>query len=103
MRCSTCHTVTRDRADSTGPPLYGLYGSERRFTDGPTAIADADYIRESITHPAAKIVEGYPNGQSAFTDFDDLELDWIVEFLKAISDNHDELHEPLVWHRNIVD
>jgi cytochrome c oxidase subunit II len=56
LACVTCH-----RADSgaRGPRLDGLFGRTVRLTGGATAVADADYIRESILNPTAKVVEGY--------------------------------------------
>ena len=56
LACVTCH-----RADSgaRGPRLDGLFGRPVRLTGGETVIADADYIRESILNPTAKVVDGY--------------------------------------------
>ena len=56
LACITCH-----RADSQGrgPRLEGLFGKTVRLTGGATVVADADYIRESIVNPTAKVVDGY--------------------------------------------
>ncbi len=56
LACITCH-----RADSQGrgPRLEGLFGRTVRLTGGATVVADADYIRESILSPTAKVVDGY--------------------------------------------
>jgi len=56
LACITCH-----RADSQGrgPRLEGLFGKTVRLTGGATVVADADYIRESILNPTAKVVDGY--------------------------------------------
>jgi cytochrome c oxidase subunit II len=56
LACITCH-----RADSQGrgPRLDGLFGRTVRLTGGQTAVADAEYIRESILNPTAKVVDGY--------------------------------------------
>ena len=56
LACITCH-----RADSQGrgPRLEGLVGRTVRLAGGATAVADAEYIRESILNPTAKVVEGY--------------------------------------------
>lgn len=101
--CISCHDVKSDGTAQIGPPFYNLYGSERRFTDGTTAIADADYIRESIADPGAKIVEGYGNLQSPFTDLDEHEMRYLIAFFKAISENHDEPVEPLDWSAHLLD
>ena len=43
-----------------GPSWKGLYGHEVPLSDGSTAMADDTYVRESITEPNAKVVEGFP-------------------------------------------
>jgi cytochrome c oxidase subunit 2 len=56
LACITCH-----RADSQGrgPRLEGLFGKTVHLASGETIVADADYVRESILNPTAKVVEGY--------------------------------------------
>ena len=56
--CFACHSI--DGSPGSGPTFQGLADSQRPFTDGTTATADANYLRESIINPAAKIVQGYP-------------------------------------------
>ena len=56
--CGNCHTgVDNPR----GPTLAGLTGKTRKFLDGSSAIADRDYIRESILNPHRRITSGYEN------------------------------------------
>lgn len=55
--CITCHSPT---AAVQGPLLNGLFGQTVQLANGNTVVADADYIRESILNPQAKIVAGYP-------------------------------------------
>jgi cytochrome c oxidase subunit II len=54
--CIGCH-----RLDGTGPApsLVGVFGKPVQLQGGETVTADADYIRESILSPMAKIVAGY--------------------------------------------
>jgi cytochrome c oxidase subunit 2 len=61
--CVTCH-----KRDSTGrgPTLYGLYGSKVALADGRTAIADDNYLRESIMNSQARVVQGYQPIMPAF-------------------------------------
>ncbi|HFC11490.1 MAG TPA: cytochrome c oxidase subunit II, partial [Anaerolineae bacterium] len=57
--CNACHTT--DGANSVGPSWLGLFDREHQFEDGTSLTADADYVRESIEDPAAKIVSGFGN------------------------------------------
>ena len=57
--CTSCHSSSG--AKGTGPTWKGLYGSEVKLSDGTTVTADETYIKESITDPSAKIVDGYGN------------------------------------------
>lgn len=54
--CIGCH-----KPDNTGPgpSLIGVFGSTVTFNDGTTALADENYIRESILNPDAQIVKGH--------------------------------------------
>ncbi len=56
MACATCH---QPNSQGRGPVLEGVFGKPVRLAGGQTVTADAEYIRESIVHPTAKIVEGY--------------------------------------------
>ncbi len=83
--CQACHSL--DGRSLVGPTFADLYGSERNFTDGTSAIADEEYLIESIVEPAAKIVEGYDNVMVAYDFLSEAELQSLVEFIKAQSDN----------------
>ena len=56
LACITCH---RDDSGGRGPSLEGVFGSTVKLRGGGTVTADEAYVRESITNPLAKIVEGY--------------------------------------------
>ena len=49
--CVACHFVDPSTGTSVGPSWRGLYGAERRFTDGTTTIANEAYLREKILDP----------------------------------------------------
>lgn len=83
--CQTCHSLDGSRL--VGPSFAGLFGAERNFEDGTSAVADDDYIIESITNPSVKIVEGYDDVMAQYTYLSDGELQSLVEFIKAQSDN----------------
>ena len=56
LACHTCHAAG---AGQRGPELGGVFGSTVRLASGETVVADADYVRESILTPAAKVVDGF--------------------------------------------
>jgi len=56
MNCISCH---RNGPTQRGPVLEGLYGKTVTLKGGGTVTADDAYIRESITNPTAKVVEGF--------------------------------------------
>lgn len=62
--CLGCHST--DGTAKIGPTFKGLYGSEVLLEGGGKAVADEEYIRESIFDPAAKIVKGYPDIMPTF-------------------------------------
>lgn len=79
--CTACHSL--DGSEGPAPTFKGLFGSQRRLSDGTTVLADEAYVRESIVTPGKKIA----------TDFDDVmpqepippdELDAIVAYLKTL-------------------
>lgn len=58
--CVACHSL--DGAPGVGPTWQGIYLREEPLTDGTTAIADEEYISNSILNPNAQIVAGFnPN------------------------------------------
>jgi mono/diheme cytochrome c family protein len=83
--CNACHSV--DGRDLVGPSFLNLYGSERTFTDGTTRIADEEYLIESIVEPGAQVTQGYDNVMVAYDFLSEAELQSLVEFIKAQTDN----------------
>jgi cytochrome c oxidase subunit 2 len=84
LACITCH-----RADSLGrgPRLEGLFGRTVRLSTGETIVADAEYIRESILNPTAKVVDGYqpimPTFQGLVTEEGVMQLIAYIQSLQA--------------------
>lgn len=64
--------------------MLGLWGSERELTDGDVVVADAEYVRESIVEPGAKIVEGYLPGMASYAWLGDEEIDALVAYIEAL-------------------
>ena len=83
--CQTCHSL--DGTQLVGPSFAGLYGADRQFDDGSSAVADEDYISNSIINPGDNIIEGYNNVMPPYNYLSDGEIQSLVEFIKAQSDN----------------
>lgn len=83
--CNTCHSL--DGARFVGPTFEGLFGSEREFADGTSAVADEEYLIESIITPSEKVVDGYDDVMQPFDYLSESEIQSLVEFIKAQSDN----------------
>jgi cytochrome c oxidase subunit 2 len=83
--CTSCHGLT-DKV-VIGPSFKGLWGKERKFIDGSSLTADAEYIRESILMPQAKIVEGFAGVKmnSFQGQVTEEEIDDIIEYIKTVN------------------
>jgi cytochrome c551/c552 len=82
--CLACHSI--DGSILVGPSWQGLAGAERVFDDGSTAIADTEYLRESIVNPGARIVEGFTNAMQADfgTRMTSEEIDAVIEYIQGL-------------------
>ena len=80
--CVACHTT--DGTKKVGPALNGLYGKQEQLADGTSVKVDDNYLRESITLPAAKIVAGYPPAMTPFAHLKDAEVDGLIDYLKGL-------------------
>ena len=90
--CTQCHSV--DGSAGTGPSLKGLYGKDEYFTDGSSALADENYIRESILYPNRKIVKGYTPAMPSYANsLRDKQLTAIVEYVKSIGAKKEDADE----------
>ncbi len=82
--CIACHSL--DGTKLAGPTWKGLAGEHITLTDGSTVTADDAYLVESITDPAAKLVEGYaPIMPATYKDtLSEQQVQDIVEFIKTL-------------------
>ena len=81
--CNGCHSV--DGSDNAGPTWKGLYGANRSFADGTSAVADDNYIRESILNPNAKIVKGRAPAMPSYAgQLSDDEILGLIEYIKTL-------------------
>lgn len=83
--CISCHSIDDQR--KIGPGFAGLWGSKREFEDGTSAVADENYIRESILFPSRKIVKGYAD-QMNVQSLDDDQINAIIEYFKTQAENN---------------
>lgn len=81
--CVACHST--DGSAKIGPSFKGLWGTTAHFTDGTSQEVNAEYVRESILAPQAKVVKGYPNTMNSFAgQLTENELDSLIEFIKSL-------------------
>ncbi len=83
--CKGCHSLDAGVKGKYGPALVGVYGSTRHFTDGTSAVADGDYLRESILDSKKKIVKGYGDEMPSYLGvLKDSEVESLVLFIKTL-------------------
>ena len=73
-----------------GPTFLGAYGRQVEFDDNTTAIADDEYMYESVVDPDALIVKGFPPNvmPPGYADqISDEQIRDLIEFIKSLSDN----------------
>ncbi|MGA0220810.1 MAG: c-type cytochrome [Ilumatobacteraceae bacterium] len=80
--CAACHGA--DGQGGVGPAFVGLYLSDRELVDGSIVVADRDYLYESITQPAAKLVAGY-RGRMPSNNLDDAQVESIMAWIEELA------------------
>jgi len=81
--CLNCHAISGK--EKIGPNLGGVFGSKVPLEGGKTAVADEEYLRESIVDPGAKVVKGYPNVMPTYkTSLPPEDVRAVVEYLKEL-------------------
>lgn len=82
-QCFACHTI--DGSALVGPSWQGLYGHEVTLEDGTTVTADADYIRESILEPNARIVKGFTPTMPPFnTTLSEQQIADLIAYIQSL-------------------
>jgi cytochrome c oxidase subunit 2 len=81
FQCVGCHT-----GDSSGraPSLEAIFGRTIALQGSKTALADENYLRESIVNPRAKIVAGYEPIMPTYQGIKEDELLELIAFIKAL-------------------
>lgn len=82
--CSGCHQPPPGLARQ-GPLLDGLYGRPVRLADNRTAIADRQYIHDSILLPLKDIVAGFQPVMPTFTGvLSEDQVAALIEYIKSL-------------------
>lgn len=83
--CVACHSVD-GVAQAPAPNWAGLWRRERAFVDGSSAVADANYIRQSILQPQSQVVTGYASVNMPPFRFSDRQIDAIVAYIRSLAE-----------------
>ena len=71
-----------------GPTLAGLAGSSRSFAKGKDALADADYLRESILQPSVKVLKAYAESDIGMPTYEGVlnesQINSLVEYIRTL-------------------
>jgi protein SCO1 len=80
LGCAGCHDVP-----AIAPSLAGIAGHPVMLADGRTATANAEYLRESILDPGAKVVATYPPSMPGYRGrVSDAELGALVQYIESL-------------------
>lgn len=83
--CNACHSVAGETV--IGPPLNGIYGVERNFTDGTSAVADDNYLRVSLMEPNSQVVQGFDPVMPTFAGrLDEDELTALIAYIRSLNE-----------------
>lgn len=83
--CNQCHST--DGTVKTGPSWKGVFGHTVEFADGTSAVADENYLLESIKDPYKRIVKGFDRSMPAnFVTLPQHQLDALIAYIKSLSD-----------------
>ncbi|WP_035054588.1 cytochrome c oxidase subunit II [Andreprevotia chitinilytica] len=80
--CVACHSATGSAG--VGPAWLGLYGKQEHLTGGKIAQVDDAYLKEAITTPNSKQVEGFQPIMPKI-ELNDQEVNALVAYIKSLS------------------
>jgi cytochrome c oxidase subunit 2 len=81
--CTACHGNNGE--GGVGPAWVGLFGSTVELTGGATAIADEQYLRQSITDPEAAVAAGFTVSMPK-VDLTDDQVDAIIDYIEELGE-----------------
>ena len=93
--CKSCHQIDGTRlvgptwnSVKNGDGQFG-FGYEALLADGSSVLRDANYYRESILDPNAKVVNGFAPAMSSYQgQLSDEDIDNIIAFIQSLSDRN---------------
>jgi cytochrome c oxidase subunit 2 len=80
-RCGSCHKTD---GTGTGPSLVGIFGKTVPLKEGGQAVADEQYLRDSILNPAKQVVVGY-QAQMPVYEFSEVQVLQLIAYLRSLS------------------
>ncbi len=81
MGCAGCHNDPR-----LGPPLAGVFGRAVKLRGGGEIAADAEYLREALLDPSARIVDGYRETMPSYAGvLGEAQIERLIEHLKGLA------------------
>lgn len=84
LNCSSCHAS----GSEAGPPLTGMYGTQRRLADGRFVTADENYLRDSIREPQKMILSGYEDKDRMppYPDLEEQKILQLIAYIRSLRD-----------------
>jgi cytochrome c oxidase subunit II len=83
LGCAACHVMA---GGGTGPSLKNVFGYDQQLADGTTALADENYVRESILNSTAKVVKGYQPVMPPYVgQLSDDQVNQLLAYVKSLS------------------
>jgi cytochrome c2 len=83
--CTACHSVDGATDGHSGPTWSGLFGTERKFKDGSSVLADKAYLRRAIVDPQSSVVEGYELGMASYEGvLSEAEIQSVILYIESL-------------------
>jgi len=88
--CMACHSTDGTLVGKVGPSWKGLFGTERNIAKGMKGKVKADeaYLRESITNPSAKVVQGFEKFDTGMPIYagilNDSQIESLILYIKIL-------------------
>jgi cytochrome c oxidase subunit 2 len=81
--CKECHSI--DGVRGQGPSFKGIWMKMEKMSDGKMMQVEANYVRESILYPQAKVVAGFEPIMPTFQGLlREREILGVIEYIKSL-------------------